>query len=265
MNKAKPLVSVIIPSCDRHQLLKRAVESILNKTYPYFEVLIIDNNSEIPIQKEQFEDDRIQIFQLNKKMTASITRNTGLQKAGGEYICFLDDDDFYYPEKLKRQVKYLNEHNDVDFVYSDTVQKDRDKNFLGLQGGKYSFYNLLYYRIIHTNSCLFRRELADDILFNDKMTAFEDVHFFLNIALKFKVAHLPGVVAVWNKGIRPDQLTNRNFRRSYFNWKIICEDFDAKIIKYKEIKKYYYKKMFLLSLPNFDIKTAFISLLKLIK
>jgi len=105
-----PPVTVILPTCDRGQLLPRAVASVLAQTEPDFELLIVDNNRrELPVathlQAGSWQSDsRVQIVGAPAAGSASAARNAGLAMARGRWVTYLDDDDAYRPEKLAQQL-----------------------------------------------------------------------------------------------------------------------------------------------------------------
>jgi glycosyltransferase involved in cell wall biosynthesis len=101
-----PQVTVIIPVCDRTFQLKAAVDSVLAQTFKDIEVLVIDDGSTVDIGPFVASDQRVKIIrQRNRGVSA--TRNTGIKMALGNYIAFLDSDDTWLPEKLAKQVKYM--------------------------------------------------------------------------------------------------------------------------------------------------------------
>ncbi len=108
-----PLVSVIIPTCDRGHLLPRAVASVLAQTEPDFELLLVDNNRREPPLATQpaaaawLADPRVQVVQPGMRRNAATARNAGLAAARGEWITYLDDDDAYRPDKVARQLELV--------------------------------------------------------------------------------------------------------------------------------------------------------------
>jgi glycosyltransferase involved in cell wall biosynthesis len=111
---AKPLVSVVIPTFNRAKQAIAAIESVLAQTYPNFEIVIVDDGStdgsNLEIQRfiDQRTDSGHQIlFVRQPNQGASVARNTGISKAHGEYIAFLDSDDIWLPEKLEYQLQAL--------------------------------------------------------------------------------------------------------------------------------------------------------------
>jgi len=104
-----PLVSVIIPTYNRAHLVGRAVQSVLDQTFQDFEVIVVDDASTDNTEDvvNGFDDRRIQCVRLDRNSGAAHARNTGAQRATGEYLAFLDSDDTWYPELLAQQVVAL--------------------------------------------------------------------------------------------------------------------------------------------------------------
>ena len=104
-----PAISVILPTCDRSDLVGRALASVLRQTCADFEVILVDNNRRAPPVRENaalaplLADPRVRVVRDAASTNACDARNTGLAAAGGEWITYLDDDDAYHPEKLAVQ------------------------------------------------------------------------------------------------------------------------------------------------------------------
>lgn len=121
----KGLVSVIIPTYKSANIISRAVESVLNQTYKHIEILVIDDNS--PDWPERAETEivmqnytgysNIRYIKHSENKNGAAARNTGIQHSKGEYIAFLDDDDWFMPVKIEKQIDFLNEHPEFNGVY----------------------------------------------------------------------------------------------------------------------------------------------------
>jgi glycosyltransferase involved in cell wall biosynthesis len=112
----QPLVSIIIPTYNRARQTISAVESVLAQTYPNFEIIVVDDGSQDDSAQaiERFIDQRrngshLVSFLSQPNQGASAARNTGISRARGEYIAFLDSDDSWEPEKLACQVETLEQ------------------------------------------------------------------------------------------------------------------------------------------------------------
>ena len=115
-----PTVSVIIPTHNRSQLLKRAIGSVLNQTYSKLECIVVDDAStdETTEVVASFNDDRIRCFRHKINRHASAARNTGIRHSKGELIAFLDDDDEWMDGKLEQQVNLLQKSpQNIGLVY----------------------------------------------------------------------------------------------------------------------------------------------------
>ena len=105
------LVSIITPSYNSAQFIGQMIESILAQTYTEWELLITDDystdNSCAIIQKYTQQDGRIKLFKLTKNSGAGVARNESIKHATGRYIAFCDSDDMWYPDKLEKQVAFM--------------------------------------------------------------------------------------------------------------------------------------------------------------
>lgn len=105
-----PLVSIILPTCDRPALLPRAVASVFAQTETDWELLLVDNNHREPplagwaVVQTWLADPRVRLVHPASAQNAAVARNAGLAAARGEWVTYLDDDDAYRPAKLARQL-----------------------------------------------------------------------------------------------------------------------------------------------------------------
>jgi len=105
-----PKVSVVIPTCNRPDLLPRAIKSVLAQTYQDFEIIVVDDGREKSSENvvAGIGDARLKYIKQTDKKGGSAARNTGIKAAAGDFIAFLDDDDEWLPEKLDKQVRGLD-------------------------------------------------------------------------------------------------------------------------------------------------------------
>ncbi|HFU2807137.1 TPA: glycosyltransferase [Campylobacter coli] len=115
--KENPLISVVMPCYNRQEYVVDAIESILNQTYTNFEFIIIDDcstDNTYEIIKKYAETDKRIIFLQNEENKGIVyTLNRGFGLARGKYIARMDDDDISLPQRFEKQVKYMEEHEDV--------------------------------------------------------------------------------------------------------------------------------------------------------
>lgn len=129
-----PLVSVVIPTYGRADLLNRAIDSVLMQTYGNIEIIVVNDNkftsehydpTMIALQKYT-NNPKIKVVSDGENVGGSLARNKGINASAGEYISFLDDDDYYYPEKIKKQLDYLVSKNaDICICYMDILKNKK--------------------------------------------------------------------------------------------------------------------------------------------
>ena len=121
--------SVIIPSYNRATLIKRAINSVLFQTYTNWELIIIDNESTDNTEEiiNKYHDKRIAFLKISNKGVIAKSRNLGLKNATGDWIAFLDSDDWWHKEKLSICFKYIN--SNTDLIYHKLIIKSRKNKF----------------------------------------------------------------------------------------------------------------------------------------
>lgn len=252
-----PLVSVVIPTRNRPKLLARAVASVDAQSYPNIEIVIVDNFSDSPLTERDIPARHpVKIIRRERMTLLPDNRNDGADQSAGEFICFLDDDDFYRPDKISEEAEALLADPSLDFVYADTEQIGPNGEVMMRCEGPPEIHTFLRWRYIHMNALMLRRRTFEQVRFDPEMTTFEDVEFAGRLLRDFKGVHIPQVHAVWNRDDRPDQLTRRNWKRSYENWRRLCQRFDPEIRADKELRRFYHRKMFVLACMFGDVGQA---------
>lgn len=106
------LVSIIMPSWNTGRFIAESIQSVVNQTYPNWELIIVDDCStdDTDAVVASFRDDRIRYFHNDQNSGAALTRNRALREARGEWIAFLDSDDLWAPEKLEHQLRFMEEN-----------------------------------------------------------------------------------------------------------------------------------------------------------
>ena len=197
----KGLVSVIIPTYRRSDMLDRAVTSVLNQSYENLELLLVnDNIPDDEYSKALFErvkkyeqDPRFRLILQEKHINGAAARNEGIRQAKGEYIAFLDDDDWWESEKIKIQVETLSrlpeDWGGVSCKYS-FVNRD------GKSIGKSSDYRdgNIYLDILNlitdvtTCSLLLRHTALDETGgFDENLLRHQDFQLLINFTSRYKL------------------------------------------------------------------------------
>ncbi|WP_085506203.1 glycosyltransferase family 2 protein [Thalassobacillus devorans] len=112
-NEQTPLVSVITPAYNAERFIGETIQSVIDQTFTDWEMVIVDDRSQdrtVEIVEEyRRKDPRIRLVVLEENSGSAVARNTAIREAGGRYLAFLDSDDLWLPEKLERQLKFMQE------------------------------------------------------------------------------------------------------------------------------------------------------------
>jgi glycosyltransferase involved in cell wall biosynthesis len=226
------IVSVVIPTYNRSLLLAEAIKSVIDQTYRPIECIVVDDgsidNSHEVVSKIKITDISSftikYIFQQNAGSQAA--RNTGTAAAAGEFIQYLDSDDLLYPDKIKSQVIYFNQHPDCDAVFGDWEVGTKEKKEKIVAYKKDNLVEqFLTERCIHTLSFLMRSSLIKKIgLWDEEIKRNQEIDFHLRAVLAGgNFAYLPGVCGLWrvHDGERIVSATGMNhIMQFYKKWEI---------------------------------------------
>lgn len=128
------LVSIIMPSYNTASYIAESIQSVLAQSYKDWELIIVDDCSSDntdQIVKPLISDERIKYIKNEKNSGAAISRNRALQEAKGKWIAFLDSDDLWMPEKLEKQVIFMEE-NGYHFSYTNYAEIDTEDKRNGI-------------------------------------------------------------------------------------------------------------------------------------
>lgn len=182
------LVSVVIPTYKNKESLKKSVDSVLDQSYQDIEIFVIDDNSPNTDSRKETEfvmakyadNPRVHYIQHKENKNGAAARNTGINASKGDYIAFLDDDDIFFPDKIKKQVNYLDTHLEYDATYC--YAQDSDKTMIKTVPymGDVSKQLLLMESNMFTPSLMFRRESLLSINgFDDSFRRHQDYELLL--------------------------------------------------------------------------------------
>ena len=125
----KPLVSIVIPTYNHAKFISKALKSVIDQTYKNWEAIIIDNESVDETYKliNNFNDSRIKYFKIFNDGVIAKSRNLGIKEAKGDWVAFLDSDDWWTKDKL--EVCFSKITKDVDFIYHAHEYVNKSKSF----------------------------------------------------------------------------------------------------------------------------------------
>ncbi len=188
-----PKVSVIIPTYNRPELLKKAIQSVLSQTFQDFEIIIVDDGLEKRADDviKKINDAKITYIQHKKSKGGSAARNTGIKNAEGKYVAFLDDDDQWLPKKLEIQMsKFENTQQDVGFCFSAVtndfggIQKKSD-----ITPGINNLHELALKRFkgFLTVTLIIKRYVFEEVgFFDESLPSHQEIELMIRVTKKYK-------------------------------------------------------------------------------
>lgn len=183
-------VSVIIPVYNGEKYLVQCIESIINQTYTNYEIIVVDDGSTDNSKQilSPYFDQIKYIYQKNQGVAAA--RNKGLEIATGDYIAFLDQDDYFLPNKLENQVEKLAKKANLGMViggWQIVNQEGQGKTAVQpwLKLPNLDTEELIIYKPVFLGAMLFRRNWLEKVgKFNTKLTQTPDVELVLRLAVQ---------------------------------------------------------------------------------
>ncbi|MCC5660045.1 glycosyltransferase [Nostoc sp. XA010] len=203
-----PKVSVIIPSYNHEKYISETIQSVLNQSYQDFEIVITDDYSSDNTIKiiKGFNDPRIRVFCFPKNRGAAIAANNCIKEAKGELIAMLSSDDIFAPDKLAKQVTYLEENHDVGAVFSYAHIIDDDGNdfnqenhfykqiFIQPNRNRFEWLNHFFFKgncLCHP-SALIRKKCYNDLgQYDERFAQLPDFDFWIRLCMKYEIHIIP--------------------------------------------------------------------------
>lgn len=133
MKTTNEMVSIIMPAYNTGRYIAQSIQSVINQTYQNWELIIVDDCSddETVDMIREFQDKRIRLYRAKQNCGAANCRNKALREARGFWIAFLDSDDLWHPEKLSRQIAFMNKEQ-IKFSYTEYGKIDENTRRIGL-------------------------------------------------------------------------------------------------------------------------------------
>jgi teichuronic acid biosynthesis glycosyltransferase TuaG len=195
------LISVIMPYRQKREYVHKAIRSVLEQTYKNFELIIIfddEKKNDLNFIKLITKNKKkIKIIINKKNIGAGAARNKGIKIARGKYIAFIDSDDFWKPNKLKKQIEFI-EKNKYKFIFSSYLIKDENKLKIRSAKKKLNYNDLLKSCDIGLSTVMIEKSILPKNLF-PKLNTKEDYVAWLKICKKKIAAHgQKDVFVIWN-------------------------------------------------------------------
>lgn len=197
------LISIILPTYNRANIIMKAIDSVLAQTYTNWELIVIDDGSTDNTQEKvnTINDPRIIYIKLEANKGANYARNYGCKMAKGKYLAFIDSDNYWMEKKLEKQLNFLeNTADDVAFVFCQIKQIDGDSIAI-IPNGSFDTDNLeatmRKYNVIDTNAVLIKKEVFEKLgEFDESMPRLQDYELFYRIIVvhRYKVKYIAEIL-----------------------------------------------------------------------
>ena len=245
MNLKSPFFSIVIPLYNKEKYVKSTLNSVFNQSFKDFEIIVVNDGSTDDSLKiiESYNSNEIKIYSQDNS-GVSVARNMGIEKAKGGYICFLDADDYWYPDHLINFKDSIDKYplekvfcNNYEILY--TEQNIKSTKFNGLETNKNIikiedyFENSLLNSIAWTSAvCIKRDVLINNLLFDPFLKSGQDTDLWVRLGLLYNFIFNKSVSARHKKNIS-DSLSNTNNveYRYLFTQKYLEEEKKNKTLK----------------------------------
>lgn len=197
------LVTVIMPTYKRSEKLTRAIKSVLDQSYTNLELLVINDNEpddaytkDLVIRLAPFENDkRFRLIMQEKHVNGAVARNVGIRLAKGEYIAFLDDDDWWDKDKIAHQVKVLSKLGAQWGGVSCRIKRYNNQELIAKlprYNSGYVYKDILMLKSdFATGTLLVRHESLDTTgFFDESLLRHQDLQLLVNFTYKYKLYQL---------------------------------------------------------------------------
>ena len=201
-----PLVSIVIPTYNCERYIRETVQSIVDQTMADWELVIVDDGStDATVDIARKLDPRIQVLE-QANAGVCVARNRGFEASRGRFLCFMDHDDIWYPEKLARQMGWMERRPELGVVYSNCIfwhardgafptpaqmRPADDADVLDLPFTGWVYHQFMLDSCALTSSAMIRREALDACgLFDVDLPYSEDWDLFLRLSRHYQFAQM---------------------------------------------------------------------------
>jgi len=198
------VVSAIITTFERVELLKRAVKSVLSQSFTQLEIIIVDDassNNDASTMVNDLNDDRIRLIKHDVNKGVSAARNTGIKHARGDYVAFLDDDDIWLEGKVKQQLKVINDTGARAVLTAYYVVKNNE--YFYVQKEKQSeipLNDLKRGNVYGCSGLIVQRKSAERLLFDETIGHGEDWDFLIRLSQLSTIQYIERPLFILNDG-----------------------------------------------------------------
>jgi glycosyltransferase involved in cell wall biosynthesis len=236
MSLYKENITVLMTTYNSADTIKEAIESVLNQTYKYFELLIIDDGSKDETESiiKSFSDKRIVFYKIGHVGRGGAL-NFGLKISKYDYIAIMDADDIASPYRLEEQIKFLKKNFGISIVGSYAELIDKNRNHIStfvkpIQHNKI-YKNLFAMNSISFGTVLFKKDISQKYFFNENLMVAEDLEWFQRVLTKYRANNIPKILM----SLR--QAENSRSRRADIEYSRLLETVYSNVIQLNNSNK----------------------------
>lgn len=202
---SQPLVSIMMPAYNAENTVSKAIKSLQLQTYENWECIVVNDGSTDNTSKivNSFKDSRIYLINLEKNKGRGFARQVALESCNGSFISMLDSDDWYYPNKIEKQVDAFFDYPEVDVVSCLMAVVDKNGRIIGLRGEpnyKPILFNMPTTVPVPHASTMIRRKAIKEHSYDITQKYGQDMDFLRRVLLGKKYLLLDSVGYVYEEG-----------------------------------------------------------------
>jgi glycosyltransferase involved in cell wall biosynthesis len=247
-----PYFSIVIPTFNRENIIKNAIDSVLRQSYKNFEILVIDNGSTDNTRQfiDSYSNNQIKYFYQIGSGSPASPRNLGIKNSIAPWICFLDSDDYWLPNKLEMLKKTIEENSQLDVIYHNEIMLNQNNGNETLLSKSRKFEDIYKGMLengnqLSTSATSIRRSFLNQhqLFFNEShdFDIVEDYDLWLRVAKKkaifFLLKEVLGVYVVNGKNLISDSdLYLNNLKNLYHHHIYELQDYELNTDKLWKLK-----------------------------
>lgn len=216
------LVSIITPTYNSEKFLDDSIKSVLGQSYTNWEMIIIDDfsedNTQDVVKKYSDNDFRIKYFRLSKNCGAAVSRNEAIKRATGDFIAFLDSDDIWQKDKLKKQIEFMK-NNNYAFTctaYSQIDVDGNDLNKLFSVKKKANYNDILLSNPVGNSTVIYNKKYIGKIVIPDIRKRNDDALWLKILKVEKYIYGLPEVLVKYR--VRRDSISSNKISLIKYHW-----------------------------------------------
>jgi glycosyltransferase involved in cell wall biosynthesis len=206
MSAPEPLVSVVLPTYNRPERIRHAVESVREQTYGNIELIVVDDCSLMPAERElsdiEFEGLGVRYVRHTENRGANTARNNGIEAARGEFVAFLDDDDEWTPTKIERQIRAFSETDPgVGVIYTGmrVVYRNRTQVTANTVSGDVTKDILVGRSLAPFSTVMVRTSAIEQVgVLDERFPSWQDREWYLRLSQWCRFEALPEPLTIRN-------------------------------------------------------------------